>query len=232
MHLIELTGVGTYYQLLGVTSESPRSQVKKGYYSLVRKFHPDNHVGDRKMIPRLVDLMTVITEAYRTLVNDESRAAYDKRLTATGGFSIHREKSGTEESLDEWFNRANECLNANNFAGSIVWLRKCLDAAPENAVYHSLLARSLGTIPQYHSEALEHFQKAIDLDPWKEPVYVQFAELYEKMQLPRRAAYVYTKLLEINPTHARASERIAALSSEGKEENISEWISNLFDVKS
>jgi hypothetical protein len=33
-------------------------------------------------------------------------------------------------------------------------------------------------------EPFEHFQKAIDLDPWREPVYVQFAELLEKMQVP------------------------------------------------
>lgn len=231
-HLIELTGKGTYYQLLGVTSESPRSQVKKRYYSLARKFHPDNHEGNRELIAPLVDMMTVITEAYKTLGSEEKRAAYDKCLAATGGFSMHREKTETEESVEEWLKRANECVHAKNFAGSIVWLRKCLEAAPEQALYHAMLAHSLGTLPQYHNEAIEHFRKAIDLDPWKEPVYVQFAELFEKMQLPGRAGAVYTKLLEINPTHARACERLAALEAEGKDEKPSAWISQLFGGKS
>lgn len=98
-------------------------------------------------------------------------------------------------------------------------------------MYHALLARSLGTVPQYHNEAIEHFQKAIDLDPWKEPVYVQFAELLETMQLPVRARAVYSKLIEINPTHAKACERLAALDAEETDEKPSALISRLFGGK-
>jgi tetratricopeptide (TPR) repeat protein len=229
--LVELTGKGTYYQLLGATPESPHSQIKKSYYSLARQFHPDNHTGDRQLTASLVDLMTVITDAYKTLDNKEKRTAYDKRLAATDSFSMHRGNTGIEKSVAEWRKRANECLRAQNFAGSIVWLRKCLDAVPEQASYHAMLARSLGTLPQFHNEAIEHFRKAIDLDPWREPVYVQFAELFEKMQLPGRARAVYSKLLEINPTHARACERLAELEAEEKAEKPSVWISYLFGRK-
>jgi tetratricopeptide (TPR) repeat protein len=229
--LIELTGKATYYQLLGVTSESPGGQVKKSYYALARKLHPDNHMGNRELITPLKDLMVVISEAYKTLGNEEKRAAYDKRLAAMGGFSMHREKTGTRESIEEWIERANECLRAQNFVGSIVWLRKCVEAAPEQAFYHALLARSLGTVPQYHDEAIEHFQKAIDLDPWKEPVYVQFAELLEFMQLPERIRAVYSKLLEINPTHAKACEWLATLDAEETAEKPSALISRLFGGK-
>ena len=231
LHLIELTCKGTYYQILGVTSESPRSQLKKSHYSLARKFHPDNHMGNCELITPLIDLMTVITEAYKTLGNQEKRTAYDRHLATMGGFSMHRGGTGVEESIEDWLKRANECLHAKNFVGSIVWLRKCLEAAPEQALYHAMLARSLGTLPQYRNEAIEHFRKAIDLDPWREPVYVQFAELFEEMQLPERAGAVYSKLLEINPTHTRACERLAALEAEEKDEKSSSWISHLFGKK-
>lgn len=230
--LIELTGKATYYQLLGVTSETSGSQIKKSYCSLARKFHPDNHMGNRELITPLKDLMVVISEAYRTLRNEEKRAAYDKCLAAMGGFIMHREKTATAESIKEWLKRANECLRAKNFVGSIVWLRKCVEAAPEQALYHAMLARSLGTLPQFHNEAIEHFQKAIDLDPWREPVYVQFAELLEKMQLPGRTLAVYSKLLEINPTHAKACQRLAALETEKKGGKPSVLISRLFTRKS
>jgi tetratricopeptide (TPR) repeat protein len=229
--LITLTGKVTYYQLLGVTSESPGSQVKKSYYALARKLHPDHHMGNRELAAPLKDLMVVISEAYKTIGNEEKRAAYDKRLAAMGGFSMHREKTDTAESIEGWHERANECLRAQNFVGSIVWLRKCVEAAPEQALYHALLARSLGTVPQYHNEAIAHFQKAIDLDPWKEPVYVQFAELLETLQLPVRARAVYSKLIEINPTHAKACEWLAALDAEETDEKPSTLISRLFGGK-
>jgi curved DNA-binding protein CbpA len=229
-HLIELTGKGTYYQLLGVTPDCQGSQIKKSYYSLARKFHPDNHVGSRELT-RVRDLMIVITEAYKTLENEDKRTAYDKRLAALGSFSMHREKTEAEESLEKWLERANECLRAKNFVGSIVWLRKCVESVPEKALYRATLARSLATIPQYRNEAIEQFQKAIDLDPWSEPVYLHFAELLEKMQLPVRARGIYSKLLEINPTDTTAAERLAALENTEHRERSSPRISRLFDRK-
>ena len=229
--LIELTGKSTYYQLLEVTSETPGVQVKKSYYSLVRKFHPDNHMGNRELITPLKNLMVVISQAYKTLANEERRAAYDKSLAAAGGFRMQREKTGAEESLDEWMNRANECLRAKNFVGSIVWLRKCHEAAPESALYLAMLARSLGTISQYENEAVELFQKAINLDPWKVPVYLQFGELLEEMELPERARSVYSKLLEISPTNAKAHERLALLEPEEEGEKRSSRIPHLFGKK-
>jgi hypothetical protein len=158
--LIELTGKATYYQLLGVTSESPTSQLKKSYHALARKFHPDAHMANQALAAPVRDLMVVITEAYRTLENEEKRAAYDKRIAARGGFSMHREKTDIEESIQEWLKRATECLRAKNYLGSVVWLRKCIQLSPDNALYHATLARSLATIPQYHEEAVEHFQIA------------------------------------------------------------------------
>jgi curved DNA-binding protein CbpA len=231
-YLIELTGKGTYYQLLGVTAETPSAQVKKSYYSLARKFHPDSHVGNRELTTRLKDLMVIIAEAYRTLENQDKRAAYDKSLAAVGSFSMHREKTVTEGSIEAWLKRANECLRAKNFVGSIVWLRKCVETAPEQALYRAMLARSLGTVPQYRNEAIEQFQKAIDLDPWRESVYVAFAELFETLRLAGRARAVYSKLLEINPTHAKACDRLAALAAQEKGEKSTPLMSHLFRKKS
>jgi curved DNA-binding protein CbpA len=230
--LIELTGKGTYYQLLGVTSESPLSQVKKSYHALARKFHPDAHMGNRSLDAPVRDLMVIITEAYRTLENEEKRTAYDKRLAARGGFSMHREKTTAEESIQEWLKRANECLRAKNFVGSVVWLRKCIQLSPDNALYRATLARSLSTIPQYHQEAIEHFQAAIKLDPWREPIYLQFAELLQEMQLPERAGEVYSQLLEFNPLHVQAREKLAELTSQTQTAKHSSRIPHLFGRKS
>jgi curved DNA-binding protein CbpA len=229
--LIKLTGKGSYYQLLGVTAESPSSQIKKNYYSLVRKFHPDSKADGGEAMGPLRDLMVVIAEAYRTLGNQDKRAAYDKSLAAVGGFSLHREKTDTEESIEAWLKRANECLRAKNFVGSIVWLRKSVEAAPKHALYRAMLARSLGTIPQYRNEAIEHFQRAMELDPWRESIYTAFGELLEIMQLPGRARAIYSKLLEISPAHAKALERMAALDVQGKAEEPAGLISQLFRRK-
>ena len=231
-HLIELTGRGGYYQLLGVTSECTANQVKKSFYSLARRFHPDNHARSGELTTRLEELMSIITEAYKTLANEETRIAYDKALAKMGALNIHRERLATEESVEGWLERANQCLRAKNFAGSVVWLRKCVETAPEHALYQAMLARSLATLPQYHQEAIEHFQKAIDLDPWKEPVYLQFAELLEKMGLSSRARGVYSRLLDVCPEHAKACERLAMLEPTKKDAKPAAWLAHLLSKKS
>lgn len=230
-HLIELTDRGSYYQLLGVTSECTANQVKKSFCSLARKFHPDNHSSSGELTTRLEELMSIITEAYKTLTNENRRTAYDEALAKIGALQIHRERLATEESVEGWLERANQCLRAKNFAGSVVWLRKCVEAVPEHALYQAMLARSLATLPQYHHEAIEHFQKAIDLDPWKESVYLQFAELLEKMKLSSRARSVYSKLLDVCPENARACERLAMLEPAKKEAKPAAWLANLLSKK-
>jgi curved DNA-binding protein CbpA len=225
--LVELTGKATYYQLLGISAEFTVSQIKTSYHTLARKFHPDSHMGDPELSGRLKNLMAALSEAYKTLRNDEKRAAYDKSLAASGAFSLGREESETAESIEEWLTHANECLRANNFVGSIVWLNKCVEAAPKQASHHALLARSLGTVQEYRNEAIEHFQKAIELDPWKELVYVQFAELLEEMKLMEYTRTIYSKLLEISPTHEKATERLATLGTVEKSEETPS-ILNLF----
>ncbi|HEY6444304.1 MAG TPA: DnaJ domain-containing protein [Candidatus Acidoferrales bacterium] len=231
-HLIELTGRSSYYQLLGLTSEFSASEIKKTFYSLARKFHPDSHARSGNLTSRLQELMSVITDAYKTLANEETRAVYDKALAKMGCLNIHRERRATEESVEGWLERANQCLRAKNFAGSVVWLRKCVEAAPEHALYHAMLARSLATLPQYYNGAIEHFQKAIDLDQWKETVYLQFAELLEKMGHSSRARGVYSRLLDISPEHAKACERLAILNPARKDAKPAAWLAHLLSKKS
>ena len=211
--LLAVAKKGTYYQLLGVTSETPGNQIKQSFYAQVRKFHPDLHMGRKELLEPLKELMGVLAEAYKTLKDEELRTAYDKQLAASGAFNLHRGKAESQETIEDCISRAKECLRVQNFVGSISYLQKCVDMAPNEAKFHAALARSLGTLPHYQNEAINHFRKAIELDPWNETSYLQCAELYEVMQLPSLADSLYSKLLGINPEHAKARERHLKISS-------------------
>jgi tetratricopeptide (TPR) repeat protein len=229
--LTELTGKSSFYQLLNVTADATRNQIKKAYYVLARKYHPDSFAGSPAMAVKVQSLMVIITEAYRTLDNDEKRAEYDKRLATRGAAAVHRGAAGGEGTIAEWLERANECIRANNYPGSVVWLRKCVAAAPHFAAYHAMLARSLATVPRYQNDAIKHFEKAIELDPWKESVYLQFAAFFEYMKMPSRAKPIYTQLLEINPANAKALARLDALKVGRKPAKSGSFISHLVGRK-
>jgi len=233
IRLLNLAEKGTYYQILGVLPDSPPEQIKRNFYQLARKFHPDRHADQPDWAGSLMKLMDAATKAYKTLANEQQRASYDKQLAASGVFNLDHGKTELQETAEECAQRAIELLRAYNFAGSIFWLRKCVRTAPNVARYRAMLARSLSAVKQYRKEAIEHFQKAIELDPLSIPTYLQFGQLYEDMQLPWRARPLYQKILEIDSAHAEARQRLRAIDAkEGKKEpKDSPLVSRLFSRK-
>jgi len=232
--LLDLASKSTYYELLGVTATSPPELVKDNFHRMARKFHPDRHMGHSEWLGLLQDLMGRLTIAYKTIVDDEKRAAYDKQIAAAGAFTLGQEKTETEETVDECLTRAKQALRARNFAGSILWLRKCVEIAPDVAKHHAMLARSLAAIPQYRQDAVRHFSLALELDQWNTSTYFQFGELYEVMRLPWRAVPLYRRILEIDPQHAKAIERLAALEANAdsaKSKPEKSFVSRLFQRK-
>jgi tetratricopeptide (TPR) repeat protein len=236
--LLEVVEKGTYYDLLGVTANSSTAQINESFHQLARKFHPDRHMGQSEQVGLLQDLMGRVTTAYKTLVDDEKRASYDKQLATTAAFTPGQSKTESQESVEECFTRAKQCLRAQDMEGSILWLRKCVAIAPAVVKYHAILARSLAGVPQYHQEAIQQFEKAIELDDWNTSVYFQFAELYEVMRLPLSAIPLYLKILEIDPEHSKARERLREVESalkvkrEEKDEKSVSLFSRLFHRRS
>ena len=230
---LERAGKATHYELLGVNAQSSPVQIKQSFHRLARRFHPDHHMGRSEWVGLLQDLMGRLTEAYKTLVDDEKRARYDKQLAERGAFSLGQGKTEIQETLDECLTQAKQCLGVHNFKASIMWLRKCVEIAPDVAKYHAILARSLAAVPQYRQEAVKHFEKALELDAWNTSTYFQFAELYEVMQLPWRAVPLYRKILEIDPEHSKAMDRLQQLEAkqpEGGKKSL-EFVSRLFRRK-
>ncbi|EGO30979.1 hypothetical protein SERLADRAFT_455437 [Serpula lacrymans var. lacrymans S7.9] len=61
------------YKVLGVSKDAPSAEIKKTYFALARKYHPDTN-SDKGAQEKFVE----IQEAYDVLKDDKKRAAYDK----------------------------------------------------------------------------------------------------------------------------------------------------------
>lgn len=60
-----------FYATLGVAKNASKDEIKKAFYKLAHKYHPDKKEGDEKKFKE-------VNEAYQTLSDDQKRAQYDQ----------------------------------------------------------------------------------------------------------------------------------------------------------
>ncbi|OQR75027.1 protein tumorous imaginal discs, partial [Tropilaelaps mercedesae] len=70
-----------YYDVLGVPRNANAKDIKKAYYQLAKKYHPDTNKGDKNAAMKF----TEVSEAYEVLSDDSKRRQYDQFGTAGMG---------------------------------------------------------------------------------------------------------------------------------------------------
>jgi hypothetical protein len=73
----------THYEVLGVMRSASTEQIKRAYYSHARRLHPDrfSRDADERLRQQIDSAFARIAQAYETLKDSSTRAAYDLKLS-------------------------------------------------------------------------------------------------------------------------------------------------------
>ena len=205
----------TLYQILDVPKTATDEDIKKAYFLMARKFHPDRF--DRKVAAdfksQIDEVFDGITNAYRVLSNKESRRVYDAKAAST---TAQEDAQDTYRKADTKFRQGKTLHGQGRYDDAIAYLEEAVRMRRDKGDYYLLLAMCESRIPAYVKKAEQDFLKAIQLEPWNAEGYVGLGMLYKTEGLQTKAIRQFEKALEAEPDHASAREALEELTGKTK----------------
>jgi curved DNA-binding protein CbpA len=143
-----------YYRLLGAAPSASSADIKKTFYAIAKKFHPDRNRNASPEVARaLYDIYKRITEAYRVLQSDEKRKRYNETLKE-GHVRLEQDMrvsltpkdpadTITDKTAREFYIKAREALDAQNVLQADLHIKMAIRRVPDNKAVRTLVGRIL-----------------------------------------------------------------------------------------
>ena len=202
-----------YYQILNVTSRADKEDVKRAYFKLAKRYHPDRYRGGAlsEVHKEIEAIFIHLTRAYDTLSADEKRSEYDKSLE-----SPVSQKPKEGQSAQECFARAEAAIFENDFKNALYFLEESIRLAPdspEKGVVYLRYGQVLSRVPGKLREAVDALRKSAILDVSKATPHVELGLAYGKTGLREKALAAFQEALRRDPDNKLARAELAILNA-------------------
>lgn len=187
------------YQILGVSRIADQDEIKKSYFRLAKKFHPDLY--DRNLPHEIKgvieEVFDGISKAYQTLIDEEKREAYDAKKQQAPPV----DKRDWAKTAEVKFRQGKALYDKGHFQEALPLLEEAIRLHGSKGRYFLLLALIQSKIPAYLRKSEENFVRAIKIEPWNAEGYVGLGLLYKGAGLQVKARKQFEKAVRIDPEH-------------------------------
>lgn len=207
------------YQILEVARGAGEEEIKKAYFQLARKFHPDRFARDVSQGYRdqIDEVFNAVTLAYRTLADKAKRQAYDQSIATARA-------EDPVKTAETKFRQAKTLYGLERFQEAIVLLEEAVRLR-KKAEYFVLLALAETNVPALMKKAEQDYLQASALEPWNAEPYMGLGVLYQNEGLTIRAKKYFHKVLEVEPEHKGARAALEELGEGGKKKGLKDLFS-------
>ncbi len=215
------------YELLNVTAGASADEIKKSYYALAKKYHPDRfHQTSAKDLKAPLELIfSTLVRAYDTLKVPATRSSYDAKI-----FSLDPPEStpaqerpmatpssnsqSPQQKLAELnYRQGRGHHEQQDYWSAIQAFRQSVRLEPENPRYRYWLAMALSKNAKWRREAEEHFLKAIEIDQFTPDYHVGLGMLYRDAGMQKRAEAQLRRALDLSPGDRNALEVLGSMEA-------------------
>ncbi len=195
-----------YYQILNVSQEDSLDDLKKSYFKLARKFHPDlfGRYLPPETLQKIDEVFDQITKAYNTLSDENRKGDYEKERKSP----IEDTRRNQAKEADKRFRQGKTLFDQGRYEEALVFLEQAVRLAQDKAKYFLLLAMTQAKLHVYRKEAEKNFIRATKLEPWNAEALAGLGLLYKREGLHIKAKKQFERALQIDPDHRIAKKEL------------------------
>lgn len=177
--------------------------MKKTYFELANKYHPDKHLNEHPEITRTTsEIFTIINEAYATLSNEDNKKAYEERLKAEAKGDILSDGTNLA-SAEVQFQRGKIVLYRRDFKSAKEAFEWAVRIFPNEAEYKAHLGWAIYNIAPQDAEevkkAKELIRKALSTAPKQDKAHYFIGVIYRMEERFDDAERAFSLAVKLNP---------------------------------
>jgi len=220
-----------HFEVLDIGRGASPVEVKHAYHALARRFHPDRfHQSDSALRARVESAFARVAQAYETLSDSSSRAAYQAKLIAKPnsgpGNSVSRSEISSHDAEPDLpasnsdraaaaFEKGLKAQKQNQYDAAVSCFAEAAHLVPREARYRAQYGQALAERKQTRRLADTELRAAVSFEPQNASYRIMLAELYQNLGLRRRAQAELERALMAEPKNKTARAMLASLQEKG-----------------
>ncbi len=215
-YLVRVENAANNYEFFGLMPDVSAPEIKKTYFGLAKRFHPDlfRKEAQADLRQRIENAFSKLAQAYDTLKDESSREVYDFKMRKEIAEMMERQKKGetveetaVQKQVDEAgenFDQGFNYLMDEDYEAALPYLARAVFYAKENARYHAYYGKALSADESQSHRAEAELQTAVKLDGKNADYRIMLAEFFIEIGLVKRAEGELNRLLAMAPSNYEA----------------------------
>jgi curved DNA-binding protein CbpA len=223
-YLEQVEKAETHYELMRISHKATTDEIKKAYFNLAKRFHPDlfQKRTDAKTRYRIQRAFTEIAHAYEVLRDEEKRRSYDYKLRkildeldklSPEQRSKPKPEQKTLTEASEIFEYGFNLLMEEDYEQALPYILRAVHLSPNVARYHAYYGKLLAVDKSHRFKAEAELQAAIKLEPDNPTFRIMLAEFFIQYNLLKRAEGELNRLLAMSPNNQEARALLDSLQN-------------------